>query len=529
MFEENLLNAHIFIDADNVKPEIGFKAIEKFSFEYFITGVDIIGNETTLSAKYLEAGDLYNIKNCFYGKNSADTWLCVEIAKTIFESPEVDVIIIISSDRDFLAAIKLVTDQNKKVVLVSDGNGHKNLKALFYDLRINPDFIELVDFKTDLIFEKKKVTNDFMEIFSPNPNINKVREFSRKVQPPMKFFFTKHEFEFNFIFIKYEGKMIEIPFIEGMNLTTFTNILIALKIIKKAEPAKQIISDSSLEIKGDRVYINNDLEDFSSVKDKIQNLYKKNLPTHSKTFISKNEENIEFITVNHSGKSLEIPFVDGVNFSTYTNFLMGLKIIPNGKTLQKIIEENSLQLIGTQIFLNPKNPDAEKNNFDDVIDYFTEYAAETKNIFIKSNGNLHEIPFVNGISFDIFSRLLKGYEISDDAEEIKKIIAESFLDLRDNKIYFHSEENISADFEFDLQELSEQSLGFLKENEDNLKIISVIQGTRQGKIPFVEGIPVNIFAPMLRELKILGKNAKVQKFLANNKFTVKDNLVYKKK
>ena len=208
---------------------------------------------------------------------------------------------------------------------------------------------------------------------------------------------------------------------------------------------------------------------------------------------------------------------------------MGLKIIPNSKTLQKIIEENSLQLIGTQIFLNPKNPDAEKNNFDDVIDYFTEYAAETKNIFIKSNGNLHEIPFVNGISFDIFSRLLKGYEISDDAEEIKKIIAESFLDLRDNKIYFHSEENISADFEFDLQELSEQSLEFLKENEDNLKIISVIQGTRQGKIPFVEGIPVNIFAPMLRELKILGKNAKVQKFLANNKFTVKDNLVYKKK
>ena len=139
------MSAQIFIDADNVKPEIGFKAIEKFSKKYVIAGVDIIGNETTLSSKYIEASDRYNIKNCFYGKNSADTWLCTEIAKTIFENPAVDVIIIVSSDRDFLAAIKLVTDQKKKVILVSEGSGHKNLKALFYDLRINPDFVELVD------------------------------------------------------------------------------------------------------------------------------------------------------------------------------------------------------------------------------------------------------------------------------------------------------------------------------------------------------------------------------------------------
>ena len=108
------MNAHIFVDADNIKPEVGFQAIEKFSRKYFISGVEIIGNELNLSSKYLEASDRYNIKNCFYGKNSADTWLCTEIAKTIFQNPEIDAVIIISSDRDFLAAIKLVTDQNKK-------------------------------------------------------------------------------------------------------------------------------------------------------------------------------------------------------------------------------------------------------------------------------------------------------------------------------------------------------------------------------------------------------------------------------
>ena len=83
------MNAHIFIDADNIKPEIGFKAIKKFSVDYSIAQVEIIGNETTLSSKYLEMSDIYNIKNCFYGKNSADTWLCTEIAKTIFENPKI--------------------------------------------------------------------------------------------------------------------------------------------------------------------------------------------------------------------------------------------------------------------------------------------------------------------------------------------------------------------------------------------------------------------------------------------------------
>ena len=344
MFEESLLNAHIFIDADNIKPEIGFKAIEKFSLEYFVMGVDIIGNETTLSSRYIDAGDRYNIKNCFFGKNSADTWLCTEIAKTIFENPNVDVIIIVSSDRDFLAAIKLVTDQNKKVILVSDGNGHKNLKALLYDLRINPDLIQLVDFKIDLEVEKKKGANDSMEIFSPNPNINKIREIKRKVQPQMQLFFAKHEDEFIFISVNYGGRLIEIPFIDGINLTTFTNILISLKIIQKAEPVKKIIADSTLKLKGDCVFLDNIQKNISH-EDKIQALTKKNLPTHSKNFIAKNAENIQFIKVQNSGTLLEIPFVEGVNFSTYINFLMALKLIPNGKTFQKIIEENPLEII----------------------------------------------------------------------------------------------------------------------------------------------------------------------------------------
>ena len=434
------MSAYIFIDAENVKPEIGFKTIEKFSLEYSVEQVEIIGNETNISSKYLESSSQYQIKNCFFGKNSADTWLCTEIAKTIFEKPEVDVIIIVSSDRDFLAAVKLVTDKNKKIIFVSDGNGHKNLKSLLYDLRINPNLIELVDFKNLTVnipeTEKKKGANDSMEIFSPNPTVNKIRE-----------------------------------------------------------------------------------------------LCKKNFSTQMQIFFNKNEEKVQFISLNHGGKFVEVPFIDGINISTFTNILIALKIISEGKLVPKIIDENPLKIENNKVFIdsNTKTSEKSKTPFNDVITYFSAHAQETKNIFIKCGEDLHEIPFVNGISLGMFSRLLKGYSIAENMEQAKKIIAESFLDLRDNKVYLHNEENISTALNFDFQKLSAKPLEFLKNNESQIQFISVTQGTNEFEIPFVEGIPVNIFSTMLKELKVLGKSAKVQKFLTNNNFIVKENFVYKNK
>mgnify|MGYP002622575872 CR=1 FL=1 len=431
------MSAQIFIDADNVKPEIGFKVIEKFSNLYTVDKVNIIGNETTLSSKYLEASNRYNIQNCFYGKNSADTWLCTEIAKTIFENPAVDVIIIVSSDRDFLAAIKLATDRKRKVIFVSEGNGHKNLKALLYDLRINPDLIELVDFQTDLTInspvKKKGVTNP-MKIISPNQKLNKIKAVCMK-NSNLKKFFTQNEAKFQLVKLKRNGGFIEIPFFEG------------------------------------------------------------------------------------------------INFSTLTNILMALKVIPNGRTLMKIFAENNFEIVNNCVYFENVEglSEQEKNPFNDVINYFTAHSAETKNILIKCEDKLHEVPFVNGISLVMFSRLLKGYEIADDAEKIKKIIADSFLSLRsDNRIYFQDEETISADLKSYLQKLPSSALEFIRKNEDKLKIVAIAHNDSVHKVPFVEGIHLSIFVNMLRTLNIFGKNTNSSKVLTANGFKIQDNLVYKK-
>ena len=445
------MNAQIFIDAENIKPEIGFKAIEKFSGKYSVEQVDIFGNESVVSSKYLEAG--YNVKNCFFGKNSADTWLCTEIAKTIFEKPKVDTIIIISSDRDFLAAIKLATDQKRKVIFVSDGNGHKNLKAMFYDLRINPDFIELVDFKTDLnAAEKVKIATKPVKTVSQKSTAEKIREIcQKKIQPQMKTFFTKNESKFRFIQINYAGNSVEVPFFDGINISTFTNILIMLNVIQNAKPVKNIIADSSLKLENNKIYL---------IEEKIS-------------------------------KFVKVPE----------------KIPTPAPETEKI-----------------KTAEPEKNPFNDVVKYFSAHAADAKNIFIKNDGQICEVPFVSGMSLPMFSRLLKGYNIADDAE---KIVAESFLDLRGNKIYFRSEEKFFSDLKIDFNKLSAQSLEFIKSNENRIQFFSVAHGNAVHKVPFVEGMELHIFARMLHELKVCGKNASTQQVLKNNGFTVKNNLVYK--
>ena len=163
-----------------------------------------------------------------------------------------------------------------------------------------------------------------------------------------------------------------------------------------------------------------------------------------------------------------------------------------------------------------------------MINYFTKHAAETKNIFIKCNGVLQEIPFVNGISLSMFSRLLKGYAIAEDSAEIKKIIADSFLNLRDNKIYFQDEETLSADLKSYLQKLPSSALEFIRKNEDKLKIVAIAHNDKVYKVPFVEGIHLSIFVNMLRTLNIFGKNTNSSKVLTANGFTIHENSVYKK-
>lgn len=421
--------AHIFIDAENVKPEIAFKAIEKFGGEYEIGTVDIIGKENTLSQKYLDAGKTYRIQNCYYGKNSADTWLCTEIAKTIFEQPAVEVIVLVSSDRDFLPAIKLATDQNRKVIVVSNGLGHKNLKAMLYDLRIDPDMIELVDFRTGLTIPKKG-PDELMENSQPSSPLEKLLKICANLPPNTKNFYLKRASQVKFIFVKNGSRLAEIPFLNGINLQTFTNTLLDFKIIGRNDSAASVIAESFLKLVGNAVY-----------------LYSED----------------------------ELNQLDETGKDNATNFL-------------------------------------------------EKHSAEVKTVFVKRGDKIHEVPFVDGIPADIFAQILKKSGVTSD---IKSVVAESFLDSRDGKIYFREAAEFWNYIEPDLKNLSSEVKKFLKENQNGVEFIPITSNNVTYKVPFVDGMHLSILVRILHELKVIGKNAPSPRILAANGLSVKDNIVNK--
>ncbi|MBQ9496061.1 MAG: NYN domain-containing protein, partial [Selenomonadaceae bacterium] len=99
--------AHVFVDAENIPPSVTFKVVEHFGQEHTITRVDIVAKKDTMPYKYRGLDkNIYRVQNCFYGKNSADTWLCMEMVRAIIDEPDLELIIIVSSDKDFLPAIK---------------------------------------------------------------------------------------------------------------------------------------------------------------------------------------------------------------------------------------------------------------------------------------------------------------------------------------------------------------------------------------------------------------------------------------
>ena len=102
------------------------------------------------------------------------------------------------------------------------------------------------------------------------------------------------------------------------------------------------------------------------------------------------------------------------------------------------------------------------------------------------------------------------------------------LDLRDNRIYFHSEDEISDDLQAYMEIMPPESLNYFKRRERDLKFVTIANNGEVHRVPFVEGIKLSTFVYMLRHLKIFSKNSNSLRILNVNGFIVKDDSVFKK-
>lgn len=132
------MRAHIFVDCENIDTFVFKKAYSSLATKYQIVKCDFYGKEENMPKFYKTyTGKVFERHNCFCGKNSADTFLCVDMVKACYEELLTDCFIIFSQDRDFSIAIKLLVDKNKKVIVVTKMNGlMSNLEAVGVDLKL---------------------------------------------------------------------------------------------------------------------------------------------------------------------------------------------------------------------------------------------------------------------------------------------------------------------------------------------------------------------------------------------------------
>ena len=488
--------AHVFVDAENVPPSVTFKVVEHFGQEHTITRVDIVAKEDTMPYKYRGLDkNIYRVQNCFYGKNSADTWLCMEMVRAIIDEPDLELIIIVSSDKDFLPAIKFAVDFEKKVFIVSNGNGHKILSSQLKVLGVNPAAVELKDYRLKFAAPVK------LEKFLPLMSF-----------PTKKFFFEREE-KIKFILLKRNGILSEAPFVNGMNLSTFGRAMRELNILFHGDSIRDFIAENFLKVNRDRVYFQSETEIAAPTTAELIDQY----------FAEHADETIK-IFIRHNGKLHEIPFVNGMPFDTFGKLLRERKIIGKSASIVQTAGHSLLKVRGGKVFLCNDEEQLELygNTIKDVAEFLSFHAASVKKILIKSGGRTFEVPFVNGMTLEMFGKLLREKNIIGRSASPSSVAKKNFLDVQDNRVFLCDEDRLIEIY----AETSGNLDPYFEYRADDATKIFVKHNGNLFEIPFVNGMPLALFDKLLRDKKIIGRNSSARKVAAQSLLEVSCERVY---
>lgn len=209
------MRLHAFVDGENVSVSTVKNGIKQLRLLNYIAKIDVFAK---FKPSYVDNYNM-NFVQCFYGKNSADTFMTAAIVKAVYEEPLIDGFAIFTSDSDFSPAIKVVTEAKKPVILVSEqGDLESHLKDVGVDL----------DYLTQFKFAHERavaVHNNYLKCEIPKKEYN---------------FAEMHDG--SSVYIVTKDRTYEVPFMSGVDIDTFSRI-IPLKAIKKSFPKSRKLSE----------------------------------------------------------------------------------------------------------------------------------------------------------------------------------------------------------------------------------------------------------------------------------------------
>ena len=222
------MKIHAFIDAKNISQRLFIEGCSRLQEDHELVQIDVFGKVCPKWA----AG--HNYVRAFVGKNSADTFMTAAIVRAIYEEAEIGGVAIFSHDRDFLPAIKVVTEHKKRVFMVAARQmREEHLKRLAIDLGLI-DRIDIDPMGAHLVCHAMLSSKEL-----------------KKLQA----------YDMTTCFLKTQSGLLEVPFARGIDMNLFCRLIPLTEIRKgygKTRKMKDILAESHLCVRQNRVYIDID-------------------------------------------------------------------------------------------------------------------------------------------------------------------------------------------------------------------------------------------------------------------------------
>ena len=217
-------------------------ALESYDFlksEHNVYKCDVVGKLESLAYAYKNRrNNKFFIRNANFGKNSADLWLTVLIARAIFEEPDLELLAIFSNDRDFAPIVSLAVEKKKQVLLLVMESQYKGIEATLSKMKIDRDFFTLGILKEEAKFISIKVN---------------------QLSPALRAYYLGR-YKDEHIFAKRDDQFIELPFINGMEVSQFTYLMRSCRIWTKSKKATKSVKELGLKINDNRVWYQSEEE-----------------------------------------------------------------------------------------------------------------------------------------------------------------------------------------------------------------------------------------------------------------------------
>lgn len=228
------MRLHIFVDAENISAKSFFDGVNQLRLSHKIAKVDVFAKEMP---HYLDNFPCNFIK-CFYGKNSADTFLAANIVKAVYEESLMDGFAIFSGDTDFAPVIKVITDAKKPVIVI---DAYKSLDDKLKELDVDMKYFERIGTRAGVTRPPKGKCKQIRKIKIPLSNKSR-RHFPQKYKT---------------VFLMTHKIIYEIPFFSGIPLQLFTNDLpiTTLRNHYSGAKLKTILEKNYLKVVDNKVYV----------------------------------------------------------------------------------------------------------------------------------------------------------------------------------------------------------------------------------------------------------------------------------